>query len=146
MGCQYISTRDGQFKPEDGFESGVAYDNNGILKSSLKMDKRKGKTKADLFDKMTLDSEYDIDTHMSTDSGKNKLSKRAAATNFPGLPQVGCMPGCLHLHRHNFEFDFTKSYLDPIQDRPAYFKEFNEEFEAIKCEVKKGNSPRVAKF
>ena len=56
------------------------------------------------------------------------------------------MPGCIHLHRHNFEFNFSKSYLDPLQDRPGYFKEFNEEYDFIKCEFDKEKGPSVAKF
>lgn len=43
------------------------------------------------------------------------------------IPVVGCMPGCVKLHKHNYDFDFSKNFKDPIAKRPGYFKEFNRE-------------------
>ena len=41
------------------------------------------------------------------------------------LPVVGCMPGCTHQHEHNFDYDYSKNYLNALNQRPGEFAEYN---------------------
>ena len=42
-------------------------------------------------------------------------------------------PGCTIDHKHIFFQDYTKNHWDPIEERPGYFLEFNEELDANKA-------------
>lgn len=60
-----------------------------------------------------------------------------------GLPKVGCMPGCCHDHKHCFEQDYTKNHWDPIEERPGYFHEFNQELDQRKEEFDMGKGEQT---
>lgn len=62
-----------------------------------------------------------------------------------GLPVVGDMPNSTHDRRKVFEFDFGKSHHDPLEERPGYFKEWNEEYEFHK-QQSQGMRSNVVKF
>ena len=62
---------------------------------------------------------------------KNKHSKTMVEGE---LPLVGCMPGCTHYHKCNFDQDYSKNFNHPIEARPGYFQEFNEELEQKQIE------------
>jgi|TARA_B110000305_G_C19383822_1_gene611090 hypothetical protein len=35
------------------------------------------------------------------------------------------MPGCTHNHKHEFDYDYTKNYMDALNRRPGEFVEYN---------------------
>jgi len=35
------------------------------------------------------------------------------------------MPGCKKNHAHSFDYDYTRNYRDPIDQRPGEYKEIN---------------------
>lgn len=41
------------------------------------------------------------------------------------LPVCGCMPGCTKDHKHTFDYDYDKNYLDALNKRPGEFAEYN---------------------
>lgn len=80
-----------------------------------------GATDIDYFDKVTGKKALDV---QMVNQGKNFERNMCDKS---GLPVVGCMPGCCKDHRHAYEQDFSKNIWDPIEERPGYFKDFNEE-------------------
>ena len=62
-----------------------------------------------------------------------------------GVPVVGDMPNSTHDRKKVFEFDFGKCHHDPLEERPGYFKEWNEEYEFHK-QQSQGMRNNVVKF
>jgi len=59
-------------------------------------------------------------------------------SEFNTMPVVGCMPNCAKgCRKCNFDQDYTKNYMDALEDRPGYFHEFNEELNEKKEDFKK---------
>jgi hypothetical protein len=62
-----------------------------------------------------------------------------------GLPVVGDMPNSTHDRRMVYEHDFGKNQHDPLEERPGYFKEWNEEHDYHKKQSQ-GMKSNVVKF
>lgn len=91
-----------------------------------------GATDIDYFEKVAGKKATDAMPALACDGGNWVRNLKDAN----GMPIVWCMPNCTKDHRHMFEQDFSKNCYDPIDDRPGYFKSFNEELD----QNKKSNS------
>ena len=57
----------------------------------------------------------------------------------PMTQRTGGQVPKVDFNREGFEQDFTKNYMDPLEERPGYFQNFNEELDQKQSEfLKKG--------
>ena len=62
------------------------------------------------------------------------------------LPVCGCMPGCTKNHICFFDYDYTKDYLDPLDERPGEYKEINHQIAAARANKEEPGALEKAKL
>lgn len=85
-----------------------------------------------------------IDVARNSYEGKKKNAIRSKNKYIVGKDKpYKCGPSCQEDHIHNFEYDFTKNFNDPVNKRPGIDFILDPK---IKVEMKKGVDPSLVEF